>query len=96
MSLSRSDVERIAHLARLRISEAEAEGYAGSLSRILAFVEQLSAADTRDVLPLAHPLAGERQRLRADVVDERDRHARLQENAPRVEADLYIVPKVIE
>ena len=46
--------------------------------------------------PMAHPLAGLAQRLRADEVTETDRHALYQQNAPRVESGLYIVPKVIE
>ncbi|MBM5811255.1 MAG: Asp-tRNA(Asn)/Glu-tRNA(Gln) amidotransferase subunit GatC [Gammaproteobacteria bacterium] len=96
MTLTRRDVENIAHLARLRISEAELPAYANNLSRILGFVEQLAAADTAGVVPMAHPLEGEVQRLRADVVTETDRHERYQQNAPAVEAGLYLVPKVIE
>ena len=96
MSLTRSDVEGIARLARLEISEPELAAYADSLSRILSFVEQLNAADTADVEPLAHPLAGEVQRLRADVVTESDQRLKFQANAPQVSAGLYIVPKVIE
>ena len=45
---------------------------------------------------MAHPLAGLAQRLRADEVTEADRHGLYQQNAPRVEAGLYIVPRVIE
>jgi aspartyl-tRNA(Asn)/glutamyl-tRNA(Gln) amidotransferase subunit C len=96
MSLSRADLERIAHLARLEITEQEVPVYAGNLSKIIAFVEQLAAADTAGIEPMAHPLAGERQRLRPDVVTESDRHAQYQHNAPQVAAALYVVPKVIE
>jgi aspartyl-tRNA(Asn)/glutamyl-tRNA(Gln) amidotransferase subunit C len=96
MSLSRADLERIAHLARLEITEQEAPVYAGNLSKIIAFVEQLAAADTAGVEPMAHPLAGEQQRLRPDLVTETDRHAQYQRNAPKVEGALYVVPKVIE
>ena len=59
MTLSRRDVENIAHLARLEITEAELPVYVGSLSAILAFVEQLSGAATGDVEPMAHPLEGQ-------------------------------------
>ena len=96
MTLTRRDVENIALLARLEITEAELPVYAGSLSAILAFVEQLSAAPTADVVPMAHPLEGQVQRLREDCVTESDRREAFQANAPAVEAGLYLVPKVIE
>jgi aspartyl-tRNA(Asn)/glutamyl-tRNA(Gln) amidotransferase subunit C len=96
MSLTRSQVEGIAHLARLEITETELPVYVDSLSKIFSFVEQLSAADTASVEPMAHPLEGEHQRLRADVVTEVDQRAKLQQNAPDVSASLYVVPRVIE
>lgn len=96
MTLTRRDVENIAHLARLEITEAELPVYVGSLSAILAFVEQLSGAATDDVVPMAHPLEGQVQRLREDAVTETDRREAYQRNAPAVEAGLYLVPKVIE
>ena len=96
MSLTRTDVEGIARLARLEITESELPVYVDNLSKIIAFVEQLNAADTATVEPMAHPLAGEVQRLRPDEVTERDLHAKYQANATQVVADLYIVPKVIE
>jgi len=96
MTLTRKDVENIAHLARLQITEAQMPEYVGSLSRIFNFVEQLNRADTGPVEPMAHPLAGQTQRLRADEVTERDAREQYQRNAPQVEAGLYLVPKVIE
>ena len=96
MSLTRRDVEGIAHLARLEITDAELAVYADSLSKILSFVEQLNAAQTATVEPMAHPLEGEVQRLRADAVTESDRHTKYQANAPLVTSALYVVPKVIE
>jgi aspartyl-tRNA(Asn)/glutamyl-tRNA(Gln) amidotransferase subunit C len=96
MSLTRTDVENIARLARLEIAESELMQYAGTLSRIIDFVEQLNAAETHDVEPMAHPLSGQTQRLRTDEVTERDQHENYQANAPLVEAGLYLVPKVIE
>ena len=96
MSLKPSDVEAIAHLARLEITAEELPVYAGSLSKILSFVEQLNSAVTANVEPMAHPLAGAVQRLRPDVVSEHDEHAKYQQNAPQVVAGLYVVPKVIE
>jgi aspartyl-tRNA(Asn)/glutamyl-tRNA(Gln) amidotransferase subunit C len=96
MSLTRRDVEGIAHLARLEITEQQLPVYVDSLSKILSFVEQLNAADTKGVEPMAHPLEGEVQRLRPDAVTEQDRHEKYQKNAPQVAADLYVVPRVIE
>jgi aspartyl-tRNA(Asn)/glutamyl-tRNA(Gln) amidotransferase subunit C len=96
MSLTRAQVEGIAHLARLEITEAQMPVYVDSLSRIIDFVEQLAAADTGGVEPMAHPLADQVQRLRPDTVTESDQHEKFQRNAPSVAAGLYLVPKVIE
>jgi aspartyl-tRNA(Asn)/glutamyl-tRNA(Gln) amidotransferase subunit C len=96
MSLTRKDVEGIAHLARLAIDEGELPVYAESLSKILSFVEQLNAADVDHVEPMAHPLADQVQRLRPDEVVNVEQRDKYQLNAPRVEAGLYLVPKVIE
>jgi len=96
MTLTRRDVEKIAHLARLQITEAQMPVYVRSLSAILAFVEQLAGAPTEDVVPMAHPLEGQVQPLREDSVTETDRREAYQANAVSVEAGLYLVPKVIE
>jgi len=96
VTLTRRDVENIAHLARLQITEAEMPVYVSSLSAILAFVEQLSGAATDDIVPMAHPLEGQVQRLRVDAVTESDDRDVYQANAAAVEAGLYLVPKVIE
>ena len=96
MSLTRAQVEAIAHLARLEITEAQMPVYVDSLSRIIDFVEHLSAADTSGVEPMAHPLSDQVQRLRVDEVTEADQHEKYPQNAPAVAAGLYLVPKVIE
>ncbi len=95
MSLDKSDVEKIAHLARLAVSEQELESVAGDLSSILGLVEQMNAVDTSDVTPMAHPLHMA-QRLRPDAVSEEDNREQFQSVAPQAEAGLYLVPKVIE
>lgn len=95
MALKPDDVKSIAHLARLDIREADIPVYADNLSRIIDFVNQLDAADTDGVEPMAHPLEMS-QRLRADEVTETDQRELYQRNAPQVEAGLYLVPKVIE
>lgn len=95
MSLDRDQVRKIAHLARLHITEQEATAYAESLSRILGLIEQMNAVDTAGVTPMAHP-NDTGLRLRADAVTETDQRAKFQRLAPAVEAGLYLVPKVIE
>ena len=95
MSLDRSDVEKIAHLARLYISEDEKARYAADLSNILDLVAQMDAANTTDVQPMAHPLQMS-QRLRADNPTEPDQRERFQQVAPLTEDGLYLVPRVIE
>jgi aspartyl-tRNA(Asn)/glutamyl-tRNA(Gln) amidotransferase subunit C len=96
MNLTRQDVEKIAHLARLSITEAELPVYVTSLSSIVNFVDELSRAETGSVEPMAHPLEGLHQRLRLDEVSEPDLHDKYQKNAPSVQAGLYVVPRVIE
>jgi len=96
MSLTDADVKNIAKLARLELTDAQLPVYVDSLSKIFDFVAQLNAADTASVEPMAHPLADQVQRMRPDEVLDSDQHAKYQRNAPRVEADLYLVPKVIE
>jgi aspartyl-tRNA(Asn)/glutamyl-tRNA(Gln) amidotransferase subunit C len=96
MSLNRQDIDKIAHLARLALTESEIPVYVENLSRIMALVGELERADTSQVEPMAHPLPGQRQRLRADAVTTTDQHQLYQRNAPQVEAGLYLVPRVIE
>jgi aspartyl-tRNA(Asn)/glutamyl-tRNA(Gln) amidotransferase subunit C len=95
MSLTPDDVKRIARLARIEISDAEALATQSRLNAIFELIEAMQAVDTRGVEPMAH--AGDvSQRLRADLVSETDRHAAFQAIAPAVENGLYLVPKVIE
>jgi aspartyl-tRNA(Asn)/glutamyl-tRNA(Gln) amidotransferase subunit C len=96
MSLTRAQIEGIALLARLELREEEIPVYQDSLSRIFDFVGELERAETRGVAPMAHPLPGLSQRLRADEPTEQDHHSLYQRNAAQVEAGLYLVPKVIE
>lgn len=95
MSLSSEEVRRVAHLARLAVSDREAEAFATGLSDIFDFVETLNAAEISGVEPMAHPLDAE-QRLRPDAVTESDQRESFQAIAPAVEAGLYLVPRVIE
>ncbi len=94
--MERTEIENIAQLARLELRETEIPAYQQSLSRILELVGELDRADTSGVAPMAHPLPGLSQALRTDEVTEHDQREQYQLNAPRVEAGLYLVPKVIE
>ncbi|MGC4028632.1 MAG: Asp-tRNA(Asn)/Glu-tRNA(Gln) amidotransferase subunit GatC [Steroidobacteraceae bacterium] len=96
MSLSPKQIESIAHLARLELKPDETAAYAGSLGSILDMISQLEKADTGSLAPMAHPLEGQVQRLRADAVTSGNERERYQRNAPQVEAGLYLVPRVIE
>ena len=95
MSLSLDDVRRIAHLARIEVTDAEAAAVQAQLNGIIGLVEQLKAADTRGIEPMSHA-RDVGLRLREDEVTEIDRHQLFQTIAPQIEADLYLVPKVIE
>jgi aspartyl-tRNA(Asn)/glutamyl-tRNA(Gln) amidotransferase subunit C len=99
MALTLTDVNRIAHLARLEIGDAEAAQTLVQLNEFFGLVEQMRAVDTTGIEPLAHPLEliqAVALRLRDDAVSEFvDREAN-QRPAPALEAGLYLVPKVLE
>ncbi|HSD61341.1 MAG TPA: Asp-tRNA(Asn)/Glu-tRNA(Gln) amidotransferase subunit GatC [Burkholderiales bacterium] len=95
MSLTIDEVRRIAHLARIEISDAEAEQVLEQLNGIFGLIEQMQAVDTRGVEPMAHA-RDVSLRLREDNVTETDQHRLFQSIAPQVEEGLYLVPKVIE
>ena len=95
MSLTVSEVEDCAHLARLGIEEQDVASYAKDLSGMLDLMAQMSDLNTDGVEPMAHPM-DQGQRLRPDVVTEQDNREKFQTIAPQVEAGLYLVPKVIE
>ncbi|MGE5472253.1 MAG: Asp-tRNA(Asn)/Glu-tRNA(Gln) amidotransferase subunit GatC [Bacteroidota bacterium] len=95
MSLTLEQVQRIAHLARIEVSESEALATQAHLNGIFELIEQMQAVDTTGIEPMAHA-QDVSQRLRADAVTEADRRAAFQAVAPEVEAGLYLVPKVIE
>jgi aspartyl-tRNA(Asn)/glutamyl-tRNA(Gln) amidotransferase subunit C len=95
MSLSLPEVKRVAWLARIEITDAEADAVLGHLNGIFKLIEQMQSIDTEGIAPMAH---GQDvvQRLREDRVTETDQHALYQSIAPQVEGGLYLVPKVIE
>ncbi|MAM71692.1 MAG: Asp-tRNA(Asn)/Glu-tRNA(Gln) amidotransferase GatCAB subunit C [Gammaproteobacteria bacterium] len=95
MSVSSSDIAYIAHLARLHLSEDESEKAADNFRNILALIDQMQAADTKGLQPLSHAIETS-QPLREDKVTESNQRDTLQKLAPKSEAGLYLVPKVIE
>jgi aspartyl-tRNA(Asn)/glutamyl-tRNA(Gln) amidotransferase subunit C len=95
MSLNKSDIDKIAWLARLSIAEDDIPNYARDLSNILELVEQMNTVNTADIEPMAHPLEITAQ-LREDKITESDQREHFQEVAPVVDNGYYLVPKVIE
>jgi len=95
MSLSTEQVRRIATLARIELSDTDAEATRGKLNGIFGLIEQMQAVDTTGVEPMSHP-QDVAQRLRPDIATEPDRREAFQRIAPQTEAGLYLVPKVIE
>jgi aspartyl-tRNA(Asn)/glutamyl-tRNA(Gln) amidotransferase subunit C len=95
MSLSLADVRRIAHLARIEISDAQAQATLAQLNDIFRMIERMRQVPTDGVEPMSHPLGGV-QRLRDDVVTERDERDANLRNAPEQQDGLFLVPKVIE
>lgn len=95
MALERTEVEKIAHLARLGLSEADLPRTTETLNNILGLIDRMQAVDTTGIEPLAHPLETT-QRLRADVITEINQRDAYQAIAPAVEEGLYLVPRVIE
>lgn len=95
VSLTKEQVQHIAMLARLELAEEHFDDVVAKLSTIVEFVDQLQAAPTDDVTPMAHPL-DQAQRLRPDEVTAENERDRLQQNAQAVDRGFYLVPRVIE
>ena len=110
MSLTSNDIQRLAQLSRLHFDASASERLRDQLNDFFKIVEQMRAVDTRDVVPMAHPIDAMRHfsshdpsasegmhlRLRDDVVSESNQREANQRSAPAVERGLFLVPKVIE
>ncbi len=99
MSLTSSDIARLANLARLELQPAESERILGQMNDFFSIVEAMRAVDTSGLEPMAHPVAAIQDvalRLREDVVSEPNQREVNQRSAPAVEHGLFLVPKVIE
>jgi aspartyl-tRNA(Asn)/glutamyl-tRNA(Gln) amidotransferase subunit C len=95
MALTLSDVKRIAHLARIEVTDAEAGQALGQLNDIFKLIEQLQSVDTIGIEPMSHPLGGS-QRLREDVASSTENREANMRNAPSQLDGLFLVPRVIE
>ncbi len=95
MALTLEDINKIAHLARLGLSDDEKSRYNDSLNNIMGLIDELQAVNTTGIEPLAHSL-DVTQPLRPDVVSEQNQREAYQKIAPATQDGLYLVPKVIE
>ncbi len=95
MALNLDDIKRIAHLARIEVSDNEAQETLNKLSGILGLIEQMQAVDTIGIEPMSHS-QDVTQRLREDVVTATNQRELFQSIAPATQDGLYLVPKVIE
>ncbi|MGI9133462.1 MAG: Asp-tRNA(Asn)/Glu-tRNA(Gln) amidotransferase subunit GatC [Rhodoferax sp.] len=99
MSLTSSDIRRLANLARLELQDAESERMLTQINGFFEIVEQMRAVDTSGIAPLAHPVAAVRDialRLRPDLASEPNQREANQRSAPATEHGLFLVPRVIE
>ncbi|MDG2046020.1 MAG: Asp-tRNA(Asn)/Glu-tRNA(Gln) amidotransferase subunit GatC [Halioglobus sp.] len=95
MAIEHGEIEKIAELSGIRISDEEIGQVTERIAEILQMVDQLQAVDTHNIEPMANPLDAI-QRLRPDEVTEANRRDAFQAIAPAAENGLYLVPKVIE
>jgi aspartyl-tRNA(Asn)/glutamyl-tRNA(Gln) amidotransferase subunit C len=95
MSLSLADVEKVARLARLAMTDQELQTAQAQLSNIFGLIAEMQAVDTKGIEPMSHA-QDLILRLREDVVTEADQREAFQAIAPQVEHGLYLVPQVIE
>ena len=95
MSLSSQDIERIAHLARIRVTPSDVADVQAKLDGIFKLIDEMQAVNTQGIEPMSHGLDMV-LRLRDDAVTETNRREKYQRNAPQVAEGYFLVPKVIE
>ena len=95
MSVDADTVRRIAHLARIAVTEAEVPHLQGELNAMLAFVEQLLEVDVEGVEPMTSVMPMEMKK-RQDAVNDGEIADDIVENAPATEGHFFLVPKVVE
>ena len=95
MSVDQATVRRIAHLARIAVSEAEVPHLQAEINAILAFVEELGAVDVEGVEPMTSVIPMKLP-MRDDVVTDGEIAPLVLANAPLTEDGFFLVPKVVE
>jgi len=92
--LDRETVQKVAHLARLELTEAETDEFTGQLAKILDYVEQLNELDTESVSPTAHAI-DMRNVTRQDLLESYPAREAILEAAPDRDGDFFRVPKIL-
>jgi len=95
MSVDLATVKRVARLARIAVTEEDANRMVGELNGIINFVEQLSEVDVSGVEPMTSVTPMD-MRKRADNVNDGNKAAEIVANAPNTDRDFFLVPKVVE
>jgi aspartyl-tRNA(Asn)/glutamyl-tRNA(Gln) amidotransferase subunit C len=95
MSVDIATVKRVAHLARIAVSEEDAQRMTGELNTILGFVEQLNEVDVSGVEPMTSVIPMEMKK-RKDIVTDGNKAADIVANAPATDENFFLVPKVVE
>ena len=95
MQVDEATVRRIAHLARIKVTDEEVAALRGELSAILGWIRQLDEVDTREVEPMTRVVAMT-LKMRDDEVTEGDDRAAVLANAPMHERGFFVVPKIVE
>ena len=95
MQVDEATVRRIARLARIKITDAEAKGLVNELSGILDWVEQLKEVDTSAVEPMTRVVPIELKK-REDAVTDGGNAEQILKNAPLAEDGFFVVPKIVE
>lgn len=96
MSVTKDDVQYVANLARLQLTDEEAEGLKEDMNEILGYIDQLNELDTSDVKPLEHVTEITASKFREDQAKEPLSHEDALKNAPDADSDYFRVPRVIE
>ena len=96
MSVTKDDVQYVANLARLQLTDDEAEGLKEDMNEILGYIDQLNELDTSDVEPLEHVTEITASKFRKDKANEPLSHEDALKNAPDADSDYFRVPRVIE
>ena len=94
-TIDNETVKKVAHLARIAVSEEEVKQYASDLQKIMTVVEKINEVNTDDIEPMAHP-QDVSQRLREDTIVHTNERDTLMQNAPSQEQHLFLVPKMID